>query len=199
MGTLDYQSPATRENVEKFYRMSMEALGWQATLHKAIEDKGRFFIVFRNPEKAMTTLYMSDVKEGGTKVQMEYLSPTQFAEMDRRATEQGEKLKAKLAAEKNAPKQQVQLKLPAGGTSLKKESGRVEFNTSAGNAKNAVNDLRKQCSGLGWTEELAVLESVGGTVSLKKDALTMSISYTDSGITEGDVTVTLVGGELIME
>lgn len=198
-GRLDYTTPSTREAVEKFCRTSMEALGWQATLDHAVEDKGRFFIVFRNPEKAMTTLYMSDVSAGGTKVQMEYLSPTQFAEMDRRAAEQGEKLKAKLAAEKNAPKPQLKLKLPPGGTGLKKESNRAEFNTSAGTAKNAVNDLRKQCTDLGWTEELAVLESVGGTVSLKKDPLTLSISYTDSGLTEGDVTVTLVGGELTME
>jgi len=199
MGTLDYQSPATRENVEKFYRMSMEALGWQATLDKAVEDKGRFFIVFRNPEKAMTTLYMSDKSEGGTKVEMEYLSPTQFAEMDRRAKEQGEKLKAKLAAEKNAPKPQAKLKLPAGATGLKKEGSSVSFKVAAGKAKDAVNDLRKQGSDLGWTEELAVLESIGGTASLKKEPLSLSISYTDSGFSEGEVTVMVVGGELTME
>jgi hypothetical protein len=198
-GRLDYQTPATRENVEKFYRASMGALGWNATLDHAVEDKGRFFVIFRNPEKAMTSIYMSDVKEGGTKVQVEYLSPTQFAEMDRRATEYGEKMKAKLAAEKNAPKPQLKLKLPAGATGLKKESSGVEFTVPSGNAKAAVEDLRKQCSSLGWTEEIAVLENIGGTVSLKKEPLSLSISYTDSGVTPAEVSLMLVGGELTME
>ncbi|QIF03753.1 hypothetical protein [Roseimicrobium sp. ORNL1] len=198
-GRLDYQTPATRADVEKFYRTSMGTLGWEPTLDHAIEDKGRFFVIFRNPEKAMTSLYMSDVKEGGTKVQLEYLSPTQFAEMDRRATEQGEKLKAKLAAEKNAPKPQLKLKLPAGATGVKKESSGVEFTVTSGNAKAAVNDLRKQCSDLGWTEEIAVLENIGGTVSLKKDPLSLSISYTDSGVTPAEVNLMLVGGELTVE
>ena len=198
-GRLNYQTPAARDAVETFYRTTMEALGWKATIDHAIEDKGRFFVIFRNPEKAMASLYMSDGKDGGTKVQLEYLSPTQFAEMDRRATEQGEKIKAKLAAEKNAPKAQVQLKQPAGVTGLKKVKGGVEFNVAAGKAKDAVNELRKQCSALGWTEEIAVLESVGGTVSLKKDSMSISISYTDSGLAEGEVSVMLIGAELMME
>jgi hypothetical protein len=198
-GRLDYQTPATRADVEKFYRTEMSALGWQATLDKAIEDDGHWFIIFRNPEKAMTSLYMKNGREGGTGVRLEYMSPTQFIEMDRREAEYREKLKAKLAAEKNAPKAQVALKLPKAGSAVKKDNAGVQFNVSAGKAKEAVNELRKQCADLGWKEQLAVLESMGGTVSLKKDALSLSISYTDSGLSQGEVSVMLIGAELTME
>ncbi|MEZ0276977.1 MAG: hypothetical protein ACAH88_18860 [Roseimicrobium sp.] len=198
-GRLDYQSPAMRADVEKFYRTEMSALGWQATLDHAIEDKDHFFVIFRNPEKAMASLYMKNGREGGTGVRLEYVSPTQFIEMDRREAEYREKLKAKLAAEKNAPKPQVALKLPKAGSAVKKDNAGVQFNVSAGKAKESVNELRKQCAELGWTEQLAVLESMGGTVSLKKDALSLSISYTDSGLSQGEVSVMLIGAELTME
>lgn len=201
-GRLDYETPAQQDVVEKFYRMALPALGWEATLDKAVDIDGRDTVIFRNPEKAMITMSMKKAGEEGTNVKVEYLSPSEFAEMDRKATEYGNKLRAKHAEEmanKNKPLPVLKIKLPAGATGVTKEKGGLKFNVASGKAKTAVLAIRKEFSAAGFEETIAVLESIGGTVQMKKDVQSLSITYTDSGFSDGEVNVAGSGVEIEAE
>lgn len=193
---LTFQSPDSKDVVEKFYRAALESVGWKATLDKAIDISGKDVVIFRNPEKAMITVNLTAKGGGGTGVKVEYLSPGQFEEMDRHEREQIEKAKKKHQEEQNAPKPKVSLKLPTSANAKSSQPDRMTITLPAGSAKSTILALRTQLSTEGWTEELAVLEGLGGAVSFKKGALMMNLTYTDSGLSDAEITVAVPGAEV---
>ena len=66
--------------------------------------------------------------------------------------------------EPDKPEVHLALKLPAGAKGVKAGKDSLEFTVSAGKAKAAAEDLRKQIGKSGWKEKEATLEEMSGSV-----------------------------------
>jgi hypothetical protein len=177
--------------VDKYLRETLAAQGWQATTEAPVKMDFRYFVIFRNPTNDLIDVNFTSV-EGKTRVLARFQTAEEVARIEQRAREAAERK----AREANQPKPTLAVKLPPDASSVEATANRIEFTVPVGQAKAAVESLRKQLVEAGWKETRATIEPMFGDVELSKDNASVSFAYIESGVLAPEITITGLGVEL---
>lgn len=189
------QSP---DDVVKFLNEQLSKQGWEATTEKPLENDFKQMLIYRNPAKEYLEMNMHDF-EGKTRVRLEFQTAEEFAELERRAKAAALAKVAKEKAKAEKPSEKFTIKLPDNASNATSSTNSIEFSVPSGKAKAAVEELRKQFVKEGWTETVAALEDVGGSLTMGKDGQTLSVIYVDPGLIPPEITISAIGIELETE
>ena len=204
---LAFETTETNQDaIVDFYRKTLATTGWKSTLDHTAAVDGNPTMIFRNPAKDMLTLSLATPYGGKRPVSVRFQSAAEIAERDRKIKEQApailaaaEEKKAKEAAElaeRNKPPPKVAVTLPADAKDVKQTKDSIKFTVGKGKAKAAVESLQAQFREAGWKENYASFASIGGALSFSKDGQSVSITYTDSGMTPSEVSLSAMRAEL---
>lgn len=177
-----------------WYKQALAAAKWQATLDKPLTIDGKDVVIFRNPQKDMLTLEMSDV-DGKNRATLKYQSAAEVAALNA----QMDAAAAQFKAEKEKPLPKLVVSLPDGTSEVEQTAGRIEFKLPSGKAKTAIGAWRNELAKDGWADDDALLEALAGSLTLQKPdqpGQRLSISYTDSGFFPAEVRVRATGLDL---
>ena len=211
---LSFETTADQKSIVDFYKKALAQAKWEPTLDHTVEIGGRQELIFRNPAKDMLTLAMPPARGGKQSVSLQHQSAGEIAELDRQLKEHEPEIRAK--AKKQQEEQEAQWRvehgvgrtapphalpkfavtLPAGLTSLETNANEIKFNVLNGKAKTVVEAWRKEFRDAGWKEDAASVEALAGAVSLSKGSESLSINYTDTGLTPAEVSLSAIGVEL---
>jgi hypothetical protein len=90
---LTFAHSGSWDDVAKFYQAELPKLGWTATTENLVKNEKDAFQIYRNPEKAFLELKL-ETYDGKTSAKVEYKSPGQFEDDEKRFKEFMEKKKA---------------------------------------------------------------------------------------------------------
>jgi hypothetical protein len=79
---------------------------------------------------------------------------------------------------------------------VKQTKDSIKFTVGKGQAKAAVESLQAQFREAGWKENYASFARTGGSLSYSKDGGSVSITYTDAGMTPAEVSLSAFRAEL---
>jgi hypothetical protein len=79
---LFFDTKATKQDVVGFYQTTLGKAGWEATTDKPIKIDFKDVMIFRNPQKDMLTLEITDV-DGRSRVVLKFQSAAEIAEIER--------------------------------------------------------------------------------------------------------------------
>jgi hypothetical protein len=204
---LTFDTAPDQNAVVDFYRKNLAAAGWQSTLDHTVPIDDLPTMIFRNPGKDMLTLKMSAGSRGKLHVSVRFQSAAEIAELDRKIKEMApalraaaEEEKAKEAArlaEENKPPPKVAVTLPPDAKVLEQTKETIKFTVSKGKAKAAAEALRAQFREAGWKEDFASVTPMTGTLSFSKDKWqSLTLTYTDTGMSPPEVNLSAMGAEL---
>jgi hypothetical protein len=204
---LTFDTAPDQNSVVDFYRKNLAAAGWQSTLDHTVPVDDLPTMIFRNPGKDMLTLKMSAGSRGKLRVSVRFQSGAEIAELDRmikerapalRAAAEEEKAKeAARLAEENKPPPKVAVTLPSDAKALEQTKDRIKFAVGKGKAKAAAEALRVQFREAGWKEDFASVTAMTGTLSFSKDKWqSLTLTYTDTGMSTPEVNLSAMGVEL---
>ena len=204
---LNFATPASKDAVVDFYRKTLAAAKWEATLDHLIEIDDHDEMIFRNPGKDMLTLVLpTRASPGKLRAFLRFQSAAEIAELDRQIKEQApalraaaeakEKAKAARLAEANKPPPKIPITLPAGAQNVQASGGEIKFTVTHGQAKATAEALQKQFRDAGWKQDMATLDAMAGALSFSRTRQSLTISYTDTGVMPTEITVSSMRGDL---
>jgi hypothetical protein len=204
---LTFDTAPDQNAVVDFYRKNLAAAGWQSTLDHTVPIDDLPTMIFRNPGKDMLTLKMSGASRGKLHVSVRFQSAAEIAELDRKMKElapallaAAEEKKAKEAArlaEANKPPPKVVVTTPPGAKAMEQTKDRIKFTIGKGKAKEAAEALRAQFRETGWKEDVASLSPMTGALSFSKEKRqSLTLTYTDTGMTAPELSLSAMGVEL---
>ncbi len=190
--TLSFDAQSTPGALVDYYREALGKAGWKSTTEQTIKTGVHEMLIFRNPQRDMLTLefFPSANLLRGT---LKHQSAAEIDQLEQLAKQEAA---PKKAAPRPLPKARptVTIALPAEAEDVKEKYGNLEFTVSAGRAKPIVESLRKTLRQAGWKQDVAALEEVAGAVSLSKEkGGSLTINYTDTGVTPARITITAIG------
>jgi hypothetical protein len=173
-----------------FYRDALGKAGWKPTTWDAVQDGPKSKLLFANPARDILTLVVS---RSGEKLRgtLKRETAAESAHMARLAEAGAEFLKGARPKPSRLP--EVDITLPAGAREVERSDTRIAFRVGAGEARAAVEALRAPLRQAGWKEEVATLEALFGTLSLRKDGGGLAVVYFDLGPTPAEVTISANG------
>jgi hypothetical protein len=195
-----------QDAIVDFYRKTLAAAGWQATLDHMVAVDDKPTMIFRNPAKDMLTLSIPGVLHGKLLFSVRFQSAAEIAERDRRMKEQAPALRA--AAEAKAAKEAAELAernkvpkvpvtLPADAKDVKETKDQIKFTVGKGKAKAAVESFRTQFREAGWKEDVASMAAMAGTLLFSKEGgQSVTITYSDTGFMPTEVNLSAMRAEL---
>lgn len=203
---ITFDTAANKDAVVDYYRKTLAAAKWESTLDKTVDISDRPTMIFRNPTKDMLTLSFSSASGGKLPVSLQFQSAAEIAELDRQLKEQAPKIRAAAqarqaeedarTAEANKPLPKLGVTLPAYAKGVEQTKDEIKFTVANGKAKAAAEALRKQFRDAGWKEDLATLDPMAGALSFSKEKQSITVSYTDTGVTPAEISVSAMGAEL---
>lgn len=203
---ITFDTAANKDAVVDYYRKTLAAAKWESTLDKTVDISDRPTMIFRNPTKDMLTLSFSSASGGKLPVSLQFQSAAEIAELDRQLKEQAPKIRAAAqarqaeedarTAEANKPLPKLGVALPADAKGVEQTKDEIKFTVANGKAKAAAEALRKQFRDAGWKEDLATLDPMAGALSFSKEKQSITVSYTDTGVTPAEISVSAMGAEL---
>ena len=203
---LTFDTAPDQNAIVDFYRKNLATAGWQSTLDHTVPIDDLPTMVFRNPGKDMLTLSMSGASRGRLHVSMRYQSALEIAELDRiikerapalRAAAEAEKAKeAARLAEANKPPPKVAVILPPDAQGVEQTNDRIKFTVGKGKAKAAAEALRAQFREAGWKEDFASVTPMTGTLSFSKEKQSLTLTYTDTGMSPPEINLSAMFAEL---
>ena len=203
---LTFDTAPDQNAVVDFYRKNLAATGWQSTLDHTVPVDNLPTMIFRNPGKDMLTLKMSGASRGRLHVSVRFQSAAEIAELERKIKElapalraAAEEKKAKEAArlaEANKPPPKVVVTLPPGAKAAEQTKDSIKFTTEKGKAKEAAEALRAQFREAGWKEDVASLTPMTGALSFSKEKQSLTLTYTDTGMSPPELNLSAMGAEL---
>jgi hypothetical protein len=98
--TVSFDTNATIDDVVRFYRTTLARAAWNATTDQPFHSDFKKIMIFRNPQKDLLTLEMTEV-DGKNRVFVKHQSAEEIAELDRLIKPKAEAKKAKEAEAKN--------------------------------------------------------------------------------------------------
>lgn len=186
--TLSLETAMSEADLVKFYQAKLGESGWKSTTDNAVEVGIRKVVIFRNPGKEMIELRMTKL-EDGLRALVRYQTAAEVEKLEKLLKEKADK-----AIEKaNQPDPEVAIKLPAGAEVTKSDKRDLEFTVAQGKAKASVEAIRKSLLADGWKEEDAMLQDAFGTISLKRESQSLSITYVETGFTPSEITISGFG------
>jgi hypothetical protein len=204
---LTFEAAVDQNAIVDFYRKNLAAAGWQSTLDHTVPIDDLPTMIFRNPGKDMLTLSMSAASRGRLHASVRFQSAAEIAELDRKIKElapalraAAEEEKAKEAArlaEANKPPPKVPVTLPPDAKGVEQTKDRIKFTVGKGKAKAAAEALRAQFREAGWKEDFASVTPMTGALSFSKEKFqSLTLSYTDTGMSPPEVNLSAMGAEL---
>ena len=106
-----------------------------------------------------------------------------------KANEKIEADRRKRQTEANKPKPKVTIKLPVDAKGIAASTREIEFKVTIGKAKSTIETIQKQLIALGWKAENVTLESMFGTVTMKKGQQSISLTYIETGVLPPEITM----------
>lgn len=190
---LSFDTKMSPGSLLAFYRDELAKSGWKPTTESPIEVGFKESLIFANPGRDILDLEMHPVA-GMLRVRVRHQSAAEVAESGRTAKAKSARMKA---ANRPEEKPKVILALPAEAKDVQATASRIAFTVPSGKAKAAAESLRAGLRRAGWKEDLAALEGPAGAVSLSKEGSgSLTISYTDTGITPAEIEVSATGAVL---
>jgi hypothetical protein len=204
---LTFEAAPDQNAIVDFYRKSLAAAGWQSTLDHTVPIDDLPTMIFRNPGKDMLTLKMSAGSRGKLRASVRFQSAAEIAELDRIIKERApailaaeEEKKAKEAArlaEANKPPPKVAVTLPPNAKDVEQTKDSIKFTVGKGKAKAAAEALRAQFGEAGWKEDFASVTPMTGSLSFSKEKFqSLTLTYTDTGMSPPEVNLSAMGVEL---
>jgi len=89
--SLDFAGDLTA--ADKWYREQLGKMGWEPTTENPVKEGFEYFVIYRNKAGEMLEIMLQEVDDF-TRLQMEYTTAEEFAEMERRWEEQRKKAEA---------------------------------------------------------------------------------------------------------
>jgi hypothetical protein len=114
----------------------------------------------------------------------------------RKKAQEREAKEAAEFAEAHKPLPKVAVLLPADITGLDQTKDEIKFKVGSGKAKAIAQTWRQQFHDTGWKEDVATLDGMAGAISLSKEKQSLTINYTDTGMTPAEITISAMGAEL---
>jgi len=188
---IGFDTEKSQADVGAYYRETMEKQGWKATTENFVEIDRKNMIIFRNEAKDLMELEVITV-EDKTRAMVRFQTAEEVEAIDKAVKEEIERRNA----EKNKPLPKLAITIPEGADELEVTAKRIEFQVEVGKAKATVASLKKQLQDAGWELEDEMLRDLFGEVSLKKEKLSVEISYTESGVLPSEITIKGRGLEL---
>lgn len=188
-----FDTKASEDDIEKFYRETLAKLGWKATTDKPFSIDWKHGLIFRSAAKELLSLEMYTVEE--EKVLRVVIRYQTAAEVDA----EEKRFQEAMAAKKNAPKPKVgkvKIKVPEGAEFTEVTAKQLEFTFAAGKAKSVASGIRKTLKEDGWKESVAVDEALAGQFTLEMGEAEITIQYVDTGVMPAEITIRGSGIEL---
>lgn len=204
---LTFETAPDQNAMVHFYRKALAAAGWQPTLDHTVPIDDLPTMIFRNPGKDMLTLKMSAASRGRLRVSVRFQSALEIAELDRKikemapalraAAEEKEAKEAARLAEANKPPPKVAVTLPPDAKGSEQTKDRIKFTVGKGKAKAAAEALRAQFREAGWKEDVASVTEMTGALSFSREKFqSLTLTYTDTGMSPPEVVLSAMGVEL---
>jgi hypothetical protein len=203
---LTFETAENQDAIVDFYGKTLAGVGWKSTMDRMVDVDEKPTMIFRNPAKDMLTLSIPSAYGGKFYVSVRFQSAGEIAELDRKIKEMAPKIRA--AAEAKAAKEAAEeaernkvpkfaVALPADVKVSKQTKDEIKFTVGHGKAKAAAESLRAQFRDAGWTEKVASLEAMAGTLSFSKEnGQSLTITYTDTGFMPSEVSISAMRAEL---
>jgi hypothetical protein len=188
-----FDTKASEDEIEKFYRETLTKLGWKATTDKPFAIDWKRGLIFRSAAKEMLSLEMYTVEE--EKVLRVVIRYQTAAEVDA----EEKRFQEAMAAKKNAPKPkvgQVKIKVPEGADITEESAQQLEFKVASDKAKSVLTAIQKDLAKAGWRESVSAAEEVAGQITFKKGEAEITILYVIPGIIPAEITIRGSGIEL---
>ena len=204
---LTCEAAVDQNAIVDFYRKTLATAGWQSTLDHTVPIDDLPTMIFRNPGKDMLTLKMSGGSRGKLHVSVRFQSAAEIAELDRKIKEMAPALKAAAQekeakeaarlAEANKPPPKVPVTLPPDAKGVEPTKDRIKFTVGKGKAQAAAEALRSQFKEAGWKEDFASVTQMTGALSFSKEKFqSLTLSYTDTGMSPPEINLSAMGVEL---
>jgi hypothetical protein len=193
--SITWETPSDLPAVVEFLKTSLAPQEWKATTENAIAIDFRDHLIFRNPEGDLLEAEMDEV-DGKTTVFVHFSTAAEVARLDASAKEQAAKMKQKQEQENRNIT--VIVALPKGAKIDSQDDQEIELITATGGAKKVADQLVRYFTEREWTSEVLASEKQLGEITLKKDDLTLQISWVDPGFIDGSVTLS-ASGRIVLE
>ena len=198
---LAYDTPEPEAEVVKFTTRALAPAGWKSTTEAPVEVDFRNVLIYGDPGKNMMTL-TTNVVDGKTRVVLRRESAAEVAEALARLDAQAAARKKEMAEEKAfarakalaVPK--IVVPLPAGATKVSQTESSLTFTPVAGRARAFAEAWRKPFTAAGWKETAATLEPQAGLLILTSGGMSLTITYTDTGVLSPEITIDAMGVKL---
>lgn len=205
---LTFDASVDQNAIVDFYRKNLAAAGWQSTLDHTVPIDDLPTMIFRNPGKDMLTLKMSAASRGRLHVSVRFQSAAEIAELDRKikelapalraAAEEKQAKEAARLAEANKPPPKVAVTLPPDAKDVEQTKDTIKFTVGKGKAQAAAEALRAQFREAGWKEDFASVTPMTGALSFSNEKQSLTLTYTDTGMSPPEVNLSAMGAELEM-
>ncbi len=203
---LTFDTAPNQDAMVDFYRKNLAAAGWQSTLDHTVPIDDLPTMIFRNPGKDMLTLKMSAASRGRLHVSVRFQSGAEIAELDRKikelapalraAAEEEKAREAARLAEANKPPPKVSVTLPPDAKVVEQTKDAIKFTVGKDKAKAAAEALRAQFREAGWKEDFASVTPMTGALSFSKEKQSLTLTYTDTGMSPPEINFSAMGAEL---
>ena len=203
---LTFDTAASQDAVVDFYRKTLAATGWQSTLDHTVPIDDLPTMIFRNPGKDMLTLSMAAGPRGKLHASVRFQSAAEIAELDRKikemapalraAAQEKEAKEAARLAEANKPPPKVSVTLPADAKDVDQTKDRIKFTVGKGKAQAAAEALRAQFREAGYKEDFATVTQMTGALSFSKEKQSLTLTYTDTGMSPPEINLSAIFAEL---
>lgn len=191
-----FDTALTREKVNEFYREELERKGWKATTEKPVMDRKEELSFFVNDAKERMEVTVNEV-EGKTRVKVRYVTASQAAEENQKATAAAEAAKTKNAtrmAEAKA-KEETELVINAsiGAKPSKVDNKSVRWSLPSGQGAAMASKLIAALEKDGWKAKQNVAQKEAGDFDLQKGDFRLQLSYVDPGFIPADLELQVFG------
>jgi hypothetical protein len=180
------------------YREKLGALGWTATTENSFKVDFQENLIFSHPSKALLTIEahrIDDVTRALLRVQS-----AAEVEQEKQAFEEEMAKRKQEAAMRDKPSLvPLSVRIPKGAKGVKSETSAIKFTMEPSKGKLLAEAWQKIFEKDGWKTETASLESVAGVLLMVKEKMSLTISYTDTGILPTEISIDGVGVELKRE
>jgi hypothetical protein len=195
---LTFETAAENDAVADFYKERLAKSGWKPNEPKLMSVDDKFLMVFREPGGGLLFLNVGKDRNGKRSVEVAGTTMAEFDEASKRAKEKAVEYVKKKEEEAKKPRPKVAVAVPAGAEHVRFEKAKLEFNLPSGKAQALAESWRKQYQAEGWKEDRANMTPQFGSIALSKgdQNQSLSINYTDSGVTPAEFTIYTINVDL---
>jgi hypothetical protein len=178
-----------------FYRSALAARGMKPTTENPVKDRFEQFLIFTTKDREMIEV---EIREGDetNQAQVTHRTPAEVAELDRKGKAEADR-RAKMAGQPKPAAERLEISLPKGARIVEAKPDAVQVEVPNGSARAAVIALRDRLVRDGWKLDAGEFQPMAGAAALSKPGATVTLSYTDTGFLQAEVSVSATGVEIV--